>query len=78
MGDSGKAIWLNAAITTCTAVLGPITSQASDLWGRKVFVVAAGTLGFIGSLVTGRASSMNMAIAGQVISGLNYGAQPLT
>ena len=31
----------------------------------------------IGCIIVGRANSMGMAIAGQVIAGISYGAQPL-
>ncbi|KAG4441514.1 hypothetical protein IFR05_002971, partial [Cadophora sp. M221] len=73
---SDKQIWLSQAIVILT-VLGPIVSQATDYWGRKWFLVVLTSCAVIGSIVLSRATSMGMAIAGQVICSLSYGAQPL-
>lgn len=59
----------------CTAVLAPIFSRGSDLFGRKYFLVGACAAGFVGDIIVSRATSMNMAIAGAAISGISYGAQ---
>ncbi|KAJ9102975.1 hypothetical protein QFC19_004532 [Naganishia cerealis] len=77
LGDSGKSVWLSQSVAVCTAVLAPIFSRGSDLFGRKYFVVFGCVAGFVGDLIVSRASSMNMAIAGAAISGISYGAQPL-
>ncbi|KAI5450883.1 hypothetical protein NCC49_002624 [Naganishia albida] len=77
IGDSGRAVWLSQSVAVCTAVLSPIFSRGSDLFGRKYFLVGACTAGFVGDLIVSRANTMNMAIAGAAISGISYGAQPL-
>ena len=56
-------------------MLGPPISQAADFWGRPWFTVDLTLLGVIGSVIMARATSMNMAIAGEVISGLAFGVQ---
>jgi MFS family permease len=75
LGDSGNAVWLSQSVAVCTAVLAPVFSRGSDLFGRKYFVVLGCAAGFVGDLIVSRATSMNMAIAGAAISGISYGAQ---
>jgi hypothetical protein len=72
---STSATWMNASVGIMTAVFSPVFSHASDLWGRKWFIVISGVAGLAGCLIVGKASSMNMAIAGEVLAGLSYGAQ---
>lgn len=60
-----------------TVVLSPIVTQAADYWGRRWFLVILTALGAVGSIIISRADSMGMAIAGFVITGFSYGAQPL-
>ena len=64
-------------IVILTAVLGPPVSQAADYWGRKWFIVILSSFGVIGSIVISRADSIGQAIAGEVIFGIAYAAQPL-
>jgi MFS family permease len=58
-------------------ILSPPVSQAADYWGRKWFTVILTALGCVGSIVISRANSIGMALAGFIITGLSYGAQPL-
>ncbi|PVH83866.1 MFS general substrate transporter [Cadophora sp. DSE1049] len=77
VGGSSESVWLSQVIAILTCVVGPPVSQAADYWGRKWFISILTAFGFVGSIVVSRATSMNMAIAGQVICGVAYGAQPL-
>ncbi|KAK4998652.1 hypothetical protein LTR66_002156 [Elasticomyces elasticus] len=77
IGGSNNVIWLSTIIGIVTCVLGPPISQAADYWGRKWFLVVFTIFGFIGCMIVSRATSMNMAIAGQVVGGLSFGCQPL-
>ncbi|KAJ9094988.1 hypothetical protein QFC21_005781 [Naganishia friedmannii] len=77
LGNTSNAVWLSQSVAVCTAVLAPVFSRGSDLFGRKYFVVFGCAAGFVGDLIVSRATSMNMAIAGAAISGISYGAQPL-
>ncbi|EGO52062.1 hypothetical protein NEUTE1DRAFT_50973 [Neurospora tetrasperma FGSC 2508] len=73
-----RSIWFSAPITILTVVLGPITSQAADYWGRKWFLVIPTFLGGgAGSLIVSRAPSMPVAILGFAVIGLGFGSQPL-
>lgn len=77
VGGPEKAIWLVTATTITVVVLGPPVSQAADFWGRRRFLTGLTFCDVVGSVIVSRASSMNMAIAGQVILSTSYGAQPL-
>lgn len=70
-------VWLSASITTLTVVLGLPISQAADYWGRRWFLIILTLFGAAGSTIVARATSINMAIAGEVVSGVAFGVQPL-
>ncbi|CZR66918.1 related to potential drug facilitator PEP5 [Phialocephala subalpina] len=77
LGESSKSVWLTSTIAILTVVLSPPVSQAADYWGRRWFLIILTACGAVGSVIVARADSMNMAIAGEVVAGLSYGAQPL-
>ncbi|KAK0614473.1 major facilitator superfamily domain-containing protein [Immersiella caudata] len=77
LGSSSSSVWLTSSIAIGTAVLSPIFSQAADYWGRRWFLVISTLLGAVGSIIVARAMSIEMAIAGFVITSISYGAQPL-
>jgi MFS family permease len=77
VGGSAKSSWIGNTVPILAVVLSPPISQAADLWGRKWFLVGLTAAGCVGSIIISRATSMNMAIAGAVVAGLSYGAQPL-
>ncbi|RVX75917.1 hypothetical protein B0A52_00274 [Exophiala mesophila] len=69
VGGADKASWMVAGILLPMVVLAVPVSQAADYWGRKWFLIVLNAMGAIGALITSRANSMNMVIAGQVIIG---------
>ena len=77
VGGASQTTWLIAGTVIMTVVFSPPFSQASDYWGRKWFIFVPTFCGVIGSIILARASSMRMAIAGDVILSIAYGAQPL-
>lgn len=77
LGGSTKSVWFTSSVAILTTVLSPPVSQAADYWGRRWFLIILTGCGAVGSIVVARASSMNMAIAGEVVTGISYGAQPL-
>lgn len=77
VGGADKAIWIITATTITVVVLGPPISQAADYWGRRWFLIVPTFCGVVGAVIVSRATSMNMAIAGEVILSASYGAQPL-
>jgi MFS family permease len=77
VGGSTETVWLAQSVAILTCVLGPPVSQAADYWGRKWFIVISTIFGVAGSIIVSRATSMGMAIAGEVVCGVAYGSQPL-
>ncbi|KAH8703170.1 major facilitator superfamily domain-containing protein [Talaromyces proteolyticus] len=76
-GATEYQVWFTSSITILTAALSPPVSQAADYWGRKWPLVFFTSLGCIGSVVVSRANSPGSILAGFVISGIGFGAQPL-
>jgi MFS family permease len=68
---------LTSSVAILTTVLSPPVSQAADYWGRRWFLIGLTACGVIGSIIVARATTMDMAIAGEVVAGISYGAQPL-
>ncbi|KEF60632.1 uncharacterized protein A1O9_02193 [Exophiala aquamarina CBS 119918] len=77
LGGESQSTWLVQIVTIIIAVLSPPISEAADLWGRKWFLVTLTALGVVGCVITGAASSMAMALGGQVLSGIACSSQPL-
>lgn len=77
VGGSDKSSWIGSSVPILAVVLSCPISQAADLWGRKWFLVGLTALGGVGCIITSRANSMSMAIAGGVIAAGSFGAQPL-
>ncbi|KFY91333.1 hypothetical protein V500_04719 [Pseudogymnoascus sp. VKM F-4518 (FW-2643)] len=77
VGGAANSTWLTSAVAIFTTVLSPPVSQAADYWGRRWFLILLTLCGAVGSIIVARADTMNMAIAGQCVAGISYGAQPL-
>ncbi|KAG9665024.1 hypothetical protein KCU95_g6703, partial [Aureobasidium melanogenum] len=77
IGGSDKSVWLSQVSAITVTLLGPAIAQATDLWGRKWFVVSTTLLGFAGFLVVSRATTINVAIAGEILAALGYSSQAL-
>lgn len=77
IGGSDKSVWLSQVSAITVTLLGPAIAQATDLWGRKWFVVSTTLLGFAGSLVVSRVTTINVAIAGEILAALGYSSQGL-
>lgn len=75
--DSTDEVWFGIALNIFTATLGPPISQVADLWGRKWPLVVVLLSGTVGSIVAGRAQSMNTVIAGFCLIGVATSSQPL-
>ncbi|KAI1617003.1 siderophore iron transporter [Exophiala viscosa] len=78
IGGSDKSSWMLTALTITFVVLAPPISQAADYWGRRWFLIILCMIGFVGTLVASLATSMGMAIAGEVLVGACFAATPLT
>jgi MFS family permease len=65
--------WVGAAYLLGDTASGPVWTNFSDIWGRKVVLLASVALFRIASLVCGLATSMGMLIAGRAIQGASAG-----
>lgn len=53
------------------------TSQASDYWGRKRFIIASNLLGVVGFIVVSRSKNIATCFAGFTLGGMAYACQAL-
>lgn len=67
--EASSSIWISAAFTVTSCTVQAFCGDLSDKLGRKAPLLAGMLLGIAGMLLGGRASSLNMVIAGQVLSG---------
>lgn len=67
--EASNAIWISASFTAASCSVQAFCGDLSDRLGRKVPMLTGMVLGIAGTLLAGRASSLNMVIAGQVLSG---------
>ncbi|RSL54650.1 hypothetical protein CEP53_007376 [Fusarium sp. AF-6] len=80
---TGQALapWIAATTSLSVCVISVFTGDLSDIFGRRWFLYLASVAGAVGLIVAGRATSVPMIIAGQVISGIGltvgYLATPL-
>ncbi|KAL1798825.1 hypothetical protein ACET3X_002862 [Alternaria dauci] len=77
IGGVDRYIWFVIGYLIPNAALCPFVGALSDLFGRqKVAIVGQVTL-IIGPIITATADTMNIAIAGQVFSGIGAGLNEL-
>ncbi|KAI9716993.1 MAG: hypothetical protein M1828_007458 [Chrysothrix sp. TS-e1954] len=69
LGDIEKFTWINVAYSLANAGSSLLWGKLFDIFDKKRVLLSARVLFAVGSIVTGAASSMNMYIAGKVISG---------
>ncbi|OQV03057.1 hypothetical protein CLAIMM_08155 [Cladophialophora immunda] len=78
VGGADKASWMVAAIALPMVVLATPVSQAADYWGRRWPLIILTVLGLVGALITSRANSIGMAIAGQTFIGFAFATTALS
>lgn len=66
--------WVGAAYVLADTASGPIWTNFSDIWGRKVVLLVAVALFMISSLICGLSTSMAMLISGRALQGAGAGA----
>ncbi|KAJ9608024.1 hypothetical protein H2200_007012 [Cladophialophora chaetospira] len=77
IGGQGLTSWPSLAVIIFTVALAAPLSQASDYWGRKWILVIPNIGGIVGAVISARATSMGMYIAGFCVGGIGFGAQGL-
>lgn len=59
--------WIGAAFLLANAAAGPIWAKLSDIWGRKMIVLAALAVFFASSTVCATAKTMEALIIGRLV-----------
>lgn len=77
LGDNSLQAWLPQAVTIVNLGLAPPVAQAADYWGRRFFLLASVVPALVGSIILSRATSMKMALAGNVLASISTASQPL-
>jgi MFS family permease len=73
-GQEANASWIANSVLFCIVTVPVISGAISDRYGKKWLMVIGGIIGACGSIVSGRASSINMIIGGQALSGVGASA----
>ncbi|RDW92636.1 MFS transporter-3 [Coleophoma crateriformis] len=73
LASSSGYVWIGSAYLLATAAAGPVWTNLSDIWGRKLIILAAVALFFVGSLICALAINMPMLIAGRALQGVAGG-----
>jgi MFS family permease len=80
--SSNVAAWISASVTIPNCVLQAFIGDLSDILDRRYFLLVGALFGITGTLVSSRATSMEMVIGGQVLNGvgltLDFLAIPLS
>ncbi|RDW80252.1 hypothetical protein BP6252_04890 [Coleophoma cylindrospora] len=71
--SSSGYVWIGSAYLLATAAAGPVWTNFSDIWGRKLIILAAVALFFGSSLICALAINMPMLIAGRALQGIAGG-----
>ncbi|KAK6387627.1 hypothetical protein LTS17_000896 [Exophiala oligosperma] len=77
VGGAAISSWPSACVVIVPAAFVLPVAQAADYFGRKWLLVVPTFVGFIGSIVVAKASTMQMAIVGFALGGVAFGPQPL-
>lgn len=73
-GQEANASWIANCFLFCIVTVPVMSGTTSDRYGKKWFMIVGGLLGACGSIVSGRATSINMIIGGQALSGIGASA----
>lgn len=65
--------WIGSAYLLAAAAATPTWGKFSDIWGRKLIILTANIVFFVGSLISALSINIRMLIAGRVIQGIGGG-----
>ncbi len=74
LGGFDRFTWITSAYIAASTTAVPIVGRLSDLYGRKVFYVAAVVVFLVGSALAGLSQTMNQLIAFRAIQGIGGGS----
>ncbi|OAL36154.1 hypothetical protein AYO20_04568 [Fonsecaea nubica] len=67
IGPSPDFTWISTTWSLSNAILQSIAGRFTDIFGRQYFLIAGSVLGFVGTLVAGRANTISTVIAGTTL-----------
>jgi MFS family permease len=72
---SSNANWVGIVYSLAQAVVLMLVGRLSDIFGRRWFFIIGSSIGLIGSIVGGTATSLGQLIAGETLIGIAAGFQ---
>ncbi|KAF1808913.1 hypothetical protein P152DRAFT_461963 [Eremomyces bilateralis CBS 781.70] len=72
-GSAAGYTWIGSAYMLAAAASVPVWGKFSDIWGRKIILLLANLLFFIGSLIAALSVSIGMLITARGIQGVGGG-----
>ncbi|KAH0829721.1 hypothetical protein AYO21_10626 [Fonsecaea monophora] len=72
--EAGSAPWIATALTLVVTVIVLPLGEFIDIFGRKRPFILSCVAGLVGSIITSRATSLQMVIVGQVFNGVGLAA----
>lgn len=77
LGSATGYIWIGGAYLLANATTTPIWGKLSDIWGRKLIILAAISIFFISSTICATAATMQILVAGRALQGVAGGGLTL-
>lgn len=71
--SSAGYTWVGSAYLLANAASTPTWGKLSDIWGRKLIILVATAVFFIGSLICGISTSILMLVSGRAVQGAGGG-----
>ncbi|KAL4862684.1 major facilitator superfamily domain-containing protein [Aspergillus spectabilis] len=71
--STSEYTWVGSAYTLASTSTTPLWARISDIWGRKIILMATNAVFLIGSLVCALSASPMMLIGGRVVQGVGGG-----
>lgn len=68
---------MTLVFTLVSGVLLLVFGRISDIIGRRYFIITAQLFAVVGSIICAKANSVNVVVAGTVLTGIAGGAQQL-
>lgn len=78
LGNTEAQNWIPSALSLSQAVIGPSMCLASDMFqARKLLIIAASVISFVGAAIVPGANGIYRVIAGQALIGVGLASSAL-
>ena len=71
--SEGEYAWIGSSYLLAAAASVPTWGKISDIWGRKLILLIANAVFFIGSLISALSADIGMLLAGRTLQGIGGG-----